>query len=108
MADHSWGNWRFLSRLQYYDAFVEPYQDFVTNPSIYAKSRALLDLEASYFFDFGVTLAAGVDNLFDTYPTRLRPEHRKGNGYDAGQKYPNTSPYGFNGGFYYFRAAYEW
>lgn len=55
-----------------------------------------------------MTLAAGVDNLFDTYPTRLRPEHRKGNRYDAGQKYPNTSPYGFNGGFYYFRAAYEW
>ena len=108
MADHSWGNWRFLSRLQYYDAFVEPYQDYGLNPSIYAKSRALLDLEASYFFDFGVTLAAGVDNLFDTYPTRLRPEHRKSNGYDAGQKYPNTSPYGFNGGFYYFRAAYEW
>ena len=108
MADHSWGNWRFLSRLQYYDGFTEPYQDYGLNPSIYAKSRALLDLEASYFFDFGVTLAAGVDNLFDTYPTRLRAEHRKGNGYDAGQKYPNTSPYGFNGGFYYFRAAYEW
>ena len=108
MADHSWGNWRFLSRLQYYDAFVEPYQDYGLTPPIYAKSRALLDLEASYFFDFGVTLAAGVDNLFDTYPTKLRPEHRKSNGYDAGQKYPNTSPYGFNGGFYYFRAAYEW
>ena len=108
MADHSWGNWRFLSRLHYYDGFTEPYQDYGLNPAIYAKSRALLDLEASYFFDFGVTLAAGVDNLFDTYPTRLRAEHRKGNGYDAGQKYPNTSPYGFNGGFYYFRAAYEW
>ena len=108
MADHSYGNWRFLSRLHYYDAFTEPYQDYGLNPAIYAKSRALLDLELSYFFNFGMTLAAGVDNLFDTYPTRLRPEHRKGNGYDAGQKYPNTSPYGFNGGFYYFRAAYEW
>ena len=108
MADHSYGNWRFLSRLHYYDAFTEPYQDYGLNPPIYAKSRALLDLEVSYFFNFGMTLAAGVDNLFDTYPTRLRPEHRKGNGYDAGQKYPTSSPYGYNGGFYYFRAAYEW
>ena len=105
MADHSWGNWRFLSRLQYYDGFTEPYQE-IRNNNIYAKPRALLDLEASYFFDFGVTLAAGVDNLFDTYPTKIRAKHRSG--YDAGQKYPNTSPYGFNGGFYYFRAAYEW
>ena len=105
MADHTWGSWRFLSRLHYYDGFTEPYQDYKINPPIYARARALLDLEASYMFDFGLILAAGADNLFDTYPTKVKRVHR--NEYDAGQKYPVTSPYGYNGGFYYVRAAYE-
>ena len=105
MADHTWGSWRFLSRLHYYDGFTEPYQDYKINPPLYARARALLDLEASYMFDFGLILAAGVDNLFDTYPTKVKRVHR--NEYDAGQKYPVTSPYGYNGGFYYFRASYE-
>ncbi len=104
MADHTWGSWRFLSRLHYYDGFTEPYQDYKINPPLYARARALLDLEASYMFDFGLILAAGVDNLFDTYPTKVKRVHR--NEYDAGQKYPVASPYGYNGGFYYFRAAY--
>ncbi len=105
MADHTWGSWRFLSRLHYYDGFTEPYQDYKINPPLYARARALLDLEASYMFDFGLILAAGVDNLFDTYPTKVKRVHR--NEYDAGQKYPVASPYGYNGGFYYFRASYE-
>jgi iron complex outermembrane receptor protein len=105
MADHTWGPWRFLSRLHYYDGFTEPYQDYKLNPPIYARARALLDLEASYMFDFGLIVAAGVDNLLDTYPTKVKRVHR--NEYDAGQKYPVTSPYGYNGGFYYFRASYS-
>ena len=59
----------------------------------------------SYLFDFGLIVAAGVDNLFDTYPTKVSRVHR--NEYDAGQKYPVASPYGYNGGFYYFRASYS-
>ena len=106
MADHTWGPWRFLSRLHYYDGFTEPYQDYKLNPPIYARARALLDLEASYMFDFGLIVAAGVDNLFDTYPTKVGRVHR--NEYDAGQKYPVVSPYGYNGGFYYFRAGFGW
>ena len=105
MADHTWGSWRFLSRLHYYDGFTEPYQDYKINPPIYARARALLDLEASYMFDFGLIVAAGVDNLLDTYPTKVKRVHR--NEYDAGQKYPVASPYGYNGGFYYFRASYS-
>ena len=101
-ADHTWGPWRLLARLHYYDDFTERHQNIDAQP-IYAHARALVDLEASYtFLGPGVTLAVGARNLFDTYPTR--------NGYARayGQQYPNTSPYGFGGGFYYFRAAYEW
>ena len=101
-ADHTWGPWRLLSRLHYYDDFTERHQNIDSQP-IYAHARALVDLEASYtFFDLGVTLAAGAQNLFDTYPTRNRYARA------YGQKYPNTSPYGFGGGFYYLRAGFEW
>ncbi len=101
-ADHTWGPWRLLGRLHYYDAFTERHQNIDSQP-IYAHARALVDLEASYtFLGPGVTLALGARNLFDTYPTRNRYARA------YGQQYPNTSPYGFGGGFYYFRAAYEW
>ncbi len=106
MADHTWGPLRFLTRLHYYDQFTEPYQNYKINPSLRPKARALLDLEASYMFDFGLTVAVGADNLLDTYPTKVGRLHR--DEYDAGQKYPVASPYGYNGGFYYFRAGFEW
>ena len=53
-----------------------------------------------------MTVAVGADNLLDTYPTKVGRLHR--DAYDAGQKYPVASPYGYNGGFYYFRAGFEW
>ena len=102
MADHMFGPWRFLTRLHYYDDFNE-FQSFDVADRIYAHARMLMDVEASYtFFNPGLTVAAGAQNLFDTYPTR--------NQYSGsyGLKYPVISPYGFNGGFYYLRAGFEW
>ena len=102
-ADHRWGPWRLLSRLRYYDDFHSfPGLSTLRNRT-HAKARALLDLEASYtFLNTGLTLAFGAQNLFDTYPTKNRGAAV------FGEKYPVTSPYGFNGGFYYARAGFEW
>ena len=99
-ADHTWGAWRLLSRLHYYDDFN---YESLNAYRMYSHARALLDLELSYtFFDAGLTVAAGAQNLFDTYPTR-NPHSGA-----YGEKYPVISPYGFNGGFYYLRAGFEW
>ena len=104
-ADHSWGPWRLLTRLHYYDDFKDFPIFRPTNP-VHAHARALLDLEASYTFFSGafngVTLALGAQNLFDTYPTKNKYAGRHG------MKYPVVSPYGYNGGFYYLRAGFEW
>ena len=104
MADHNWGPWRFLSRLYYYDDF----RDYPTDGSfgLNAGERLLVDMELSYTFlnlPFmeAATFAFGAENLFDQYPRR-NPKAS-----DAGLKYPETSPYGFNGGFYYLRAGFE-
>ena len=89
-----------LSRLHYHDDFKD-FPIFRATSPVHAHARALLDLEASYtFFDTGVTLAFGAQNLLDTYPTRNKYAARHG------MKYPVVSPYGYNGGFYYLRASY--
>ena len=103
-ADHNWGPWRFLSRLYYYDDF----RDYPTDGSfgLNAGERFLVDMELSYTllnlpFMEAATFAFGAENLFDQYPRR-NPQAT-----GAGLKYPETSPYGFNGGFYYLRAGFE-
>ena len=103
-ADHNWGPWRFLSRLYYYDDF----RDYPTDGSfgLNAGERLLVDMELSYTllnlpFMEAATFAFGAENLFDQYPRR-NPQAT-----GAGLKYPETSPYGFNGGFYYLRAGFE-
>lgn len=98
-ADHQRGPWRLLTRLYYYDDFVEFHVD--AEPlRIEPSERLFVDLEGSYTFKLGITVAAGAQNLFDTYPSQNRYAGA------TGSRYPESSPYGFNGGFYYFRALY--
>lgn len=98
-ANHVQGPWRFFTRLRYYHDFHEYQSDWV-GYSIDAQSRLLADAEIGYAFDSGVQLTAGAQNLFDTYPTK--------NPYalESGARYPDSSPYGFGGGFYYLKASY--
>ena len=103
-ADHNWGPWRLLSRLYFYDKF----RDYPTDGAFGFNTgeRWMMDVELSYTllnlpFTQALTIAAGAENVFDEYPRR-NPQAR-----GAGLKYPETSPYGFNGGFYYVRAGIE-
>ena len=102
-SDHTYGPWRLLTRLHFYDGF---YAAYLRDLPIQAGERWLMDAELSYRFMnlpfMGMlTLAFGAENLFDQYPAR-NPYARL-----AGAKYPASSPYGFNGGFYYVRAGLE-
>ena len=99
-ADHQRAPWRFLSRLHYYDEFVEFFSAGSGLPHINAGARWLVDAEVSYTFKSGLTLAAGAENLFNTYPTE------NPNASILGNKYPTSSPFGFNGGFYYLGVSY--
>ncbi len=104
-SDHTWGPWRFLTRLHFYDGFYTAHLDSEDLP-IETSERWLMDAELSYTFlnlpfMVAATLALGAENLFDQYPAR-NPHARL-----VGWKYPGPSPYGFNGGFYYLRAGFE-
>ena len=98
-ANHLQGPWTFLARLRYYSKFTE----FTTDDGSARNegdARALVDIEGSYTFKDSLTLAAGAENVFDTKPSRL-------SGNVSGLVYTETSPYGFNGGFFYFRALWN-
>ena len=99
-ASHQRGPWRFLARGYHYGGFYEAHVNAGSLP-INAKSRWFMDLEGAYTFNDSVTIVAGAQNLFDEYPTA--------NPWDfvVGAKYPESSPYGFNGGFYYMRAIWK-
>ena len=64
--------------------------------------KFLVDVEANYDFTSGLSLAFGVQNLFDTYPDEVVSKTQD----ELGIRYPESAPYGFNGGFYYFKASY--
>jgi len=63
----------------------------------------IVDVELGYEFDNGVSVYAGANNLFNTYPEEVRAVNSLGNGF-----YDTMSPYGFTGGSYYLRTSMQW
>ncbi|MGJ8693425.1 MAG: TonB-dependent receptor plug domain-containing protein [Thalassotalea sp.] len=69
-----------------------------------ADSAITLDAEVSYFATDQLTLSAGANNLLDQEAHKLQ----KGGAYGAiGGTHYEGSPFDYNGGFYYVRAAYN-
>ena len=98
-GDHRQGPWRFLGRVYMYDRFTEFTTDGGDDTRVDAGPQWLVDFETSYTMKTGLTISAGAQNLFNSYPDRSRPGV-------SGTKYPEYSPFGFNGGYYYLRALY--
>ena len=101
--NHTQGPWSLLLRGRFYDGFVE----FSTDDGsarLNAGSRWLMDAEVGYSLNDNITLVAGAENFTDTTPTNQRNNAAP---YPSGMQYAETSPYGFNGGFYYFRAIWD-
>ncbi|WP_426700602.1 TonB-dependent receptor plug domain-containing protein [Rhodanobacter sp. Col0626] len=63
--------------------------------------KTLLDLEADYKFNDVFTVAVGGNNVFNTYPGREQNATLQ----FLGAKYALTSPFGFNGAFWYARVT---
>ena len=102
-ANHLQGPWSFLARLRYYGNFTEFTTDDGTARNE-GEARALVDIEGSYTFKDSLTLVVGAENVLDTKPSKLTSS----GGNVSGLVYTETSPYGFNGGFYYFRAIWNY
>ena len=92
---HHTGNWRFLARLSYYDDWTDPNNDPAQD--ITFGDEYVLDVEAAYTFNDRYTIIVGAQNVLDEFPDK---EPRV---LSLGYTYPEASPMGFNGGFYYWR-----
>ena len=97
---HLQGPWRFMARMRHYGEYYDaPTND--ASVSFYPEPSTLFDFEAAYEVSDTLSLLGGVQNAFDEYPM-MNP-----NGEVAGLIYPEQSPFGFNGGFYYLRATWN-
>lgn len=115
-AIHLWNDLRVQFRASYYDEWAvadldtgPPYPVCSDERPIPLGADAcygdawLIDFEAAYTFRDRYTLVVGADNVFDEYPDTdaLYPD------FSNGGIYPNSSPFGFNGGFWYLRLRAE-
>lgn len=66
-------------------------------------SEVLVDLEATFTLYENYKLAIGGENIFDIQPDSERNEAMQ----SLGIRHALTSPFGFNGGFWYLRASAE-
>jgi iron complex outermembrane receptor protein len=64
--------------------------------------KVIIDLEAGYKLTEGIKLSIGANNLFNTYPSKLKSASQV-----AGQLFNAYSPYGISGGFYYGRVNFN-
>mgnify|MGYP002784879302 CR=1 FL=1 len=97
---HEEGRFRGLLRANYFGKYFEAHLEDDTLP-INAKAKVTVDAELGYEVIEGLEIAAGAQNLFDTYPT-VNPFAGI-----VGAKYGERSPFGFNGGSYYVRARFQ-
>jgi iron complex outermembrane receptor protein len=77
-------------------------------------SEFVFDLEASYEVNSNFTISVGANNIFDNYPDKfsntagtLGPVYASTGGRFTGDVYPDTSPFGFNGGFWYAKVGFK-
>jgi iron complex outermembrane recepter protein len=71
-------------------------------------SRWITDLTASYNWRQW-TFSAGVDNLFNQYPTKVILANIAGDeDASVGLQYSSLSPFGFDGRYWFGKIAYNW
>ena len=94
-----------LGRLNYYGDWVDLFDArFVRGADApILNGRPIIDLEVSVPISEGVTLAAGGQNVFDTFSDRS--DLLAG---ALGVPYSQFTPWGFSGGYYYARINYRW
>ena len=88
-----------LLRATYYDGF---YDSELSDPDLRYGARLIFDAEASLPLGNQAAIAIGANNLLNAYPD----ENPNAGG--VGALYPESTPFGFNGGYYYVRLSYDW
>ena len=93
---HPFGKVRSLLRATYYDDWYD-----VGDEHDYP-GRFIVDAELALDLSNNASVTIGAQNLLNTYPD-VSP-----NALNVGAQYPESTPFGFNGGYYYVRMNYSW
>jgi iron complex outermembrane receptor protein len=102
----SWDEVSFLLRGNYYGEYQGVHVDYDAT-AITGDAAITLDAEVSYFINDSFSVSAGAQNLFDQQATEIDIPGDAIPDNNWGGKYYETSPFGFNGGFYYVKATYS-
>lgn len=91
------GDWSFFARLMRHGEIFAG----STNPALdqVFGAKWLTDVSASTRLGDTFTVTLGVNNVFDIYPDENIPLRNP----QGPSRYPASSPFGFNGGYYYLR-----
>lgn len=108
----NWDDVSFLLRGNYYGEYQGVHVDY--DATINDGDAALtFDLEVSYYVNEDISLSLGAQNLFDQEATKINFTEEGAAACGGcvnnqwGGIYYETSPFGFNGGFYYAKATYS-
>ena len=106
--NHYVGGFRGLARVNYWGSYFECHLDALNAGAargcdlpVEPGAEVTVDLEAAYTVAERFTAIVGAQNVLDTYP-----DENPFSGI-VGAQYPATSPFGFNGGYYYFKIRAE-
>ncbi|MEW6981412.1 TonB-dependent receptor plug domain-containing protein [Colwelliaceae bacterium 6471] len=109
----SWEDINMFTRVNYYGEYQGVHVDWIGTPDepgteINADAEVTVDVEVTYHATEALSVSIGAQNIFDVYPSELDFEKQTGAPNNSwGGKYYETSPFGFNGGFYYLKATYK-
>jgi iron complex outermembrane recepter protein len=103
----SWEAISMFTRVNYYGEYQGVHVDYDAT-AIMADPTVTVDAEISYFINDTFTISVGAQNIFDQEAERINIPAEQGiPNNNWGGVYYETSPYGFNGGLYYVKAAYN-
>jgi iron complex outermembrane receptor protein len=108
----SWDEVSFLLRGNYYGEYQGVHVDYDATVNT-GDAAITLDAEVSYFINDSFTVSIGAQNLLDQQATEINFTEQGAADCGGcvnnnwGGKYYETSPFGFNGGFYYVKASYN-
>lgn len=112
-VSQSWDNVSMYIRGNYFGEYHAVHVDYDLAAQD-ADAAVTFDAEVSYFVNDAITIAIGAQNIFDQDAEALDFEESSRNHPDGftpnnqwGGKFYETSPFGFNGGFYYLKATYN-
>ena len=95
--NHFSGNWRFLSRLNWYGGWFDGELAQATYDG-----AATMDLETAYSLDENTSFTIGGQNVLNRLPEEIP------NPAGVGNRYSESTPWGFNGAYFYAKVNYAW